>query len=184
MPKMSKMTSKSARRRVGRSFYRQPAPELAPRLLGKLLCCRQAGSLVRRLRITETEAYYGEADTACHASRGRTSRTEVMYDDGGHAYIYLCYGIHEMLNIVSGPVNHPEAVLIRGVEGYRGPGRLTRALGITRSLNCEDLAHSKHLWLEDDGTTCCHVASPRIGIAYASPRDRERPWRFTVAAGV
>ena len=181
---MSKITSKNARRRVGRSFYRQPAPELAPLLLGKLLCCRQAGSLILRLRITETEAYYGETDSACHACRGRTPRTEVMYGDGGHAYIYLCYGIHEMLNIVSGPVSHPEAVLVRGVEDYRGPGRLTRALGITRALNREDLVYSKRLWLEDDGTRCRHSSSPRIGIAYASPRDRERPWRFTVAAGV
>ena len=167
-------------KRLGRAFYRQPAPELAPRLLGKWLC-RRSGRRTLRLRITETEAYYGEADTACHARRGRTPRTDIMYAAGGHAYIYLCYGMHEMLNVVSGAADFPEAVLIRGVEGADGPGRLTRALGITRGLNREDLTVSKRLWIEDDGTAVAFTTAPRIGIAYASARDRRRRWRFAVA---
>jgi DNA-3-methyladenine glycosylase len=165
--------------RLDRAFFRQSAPELAPQLLGKLLC-RRLGRRILRLRITETEAYFGEDDTACHASRGCTSRTAIMYGDGGHAYIYLCYGMHEMFNIVTGVEGLPEAVLVRGVTGFAGPGRLTRALRITRTLNQVDLTRSKQLWIEDDGATCGHVAAPRIGIGYAAPRDRDRLWRFIV----
>lgn len=164
--------------RLDRAFYRQSAPDLAPQLLGKLLC-RRIGRRVVRQRITETEAYYGEDDSACHASRGRTPRTSIMYADGGHAYVYLCYGMHEMFNIVSGREGFPEAVLVRGVEGHAGPGRLTRALHITRALNRVDLVRSRQLWLEDDGCRGGHVSSPRIGIGYANPRDRARRWRFT-----
>ncbi len=172
--------SKTRTTRLEAEFYAQPADVAAPRLLGKLLC-RGLGREVIRLRITETEAYCGEADTACHASCGRTARTAVMYEAAGRAYIYLCYGIHEMLNVVTGPEGSPEAVLIRGVEGYAGPGKLTRALNITRELNRENLFVSKRLWIEDDGVSPPFSASPRIGIDYASAEDRARLWRFTVS---
>ncbi|MGI5867992.1 MAG: DNA-3-methyladenine glycosylase [Kiritimatiellia bacterium] len=168
---------RKAPKRLEAAFFKLSADVAAPRLLGKLLC-RRLGSKVVRLRITETEAYCGEADTACHAHRGRTARTTVMYEPGGVAYIYLCYGMHEMLNIVTGPADSPEAVLIRGVEGHDGPGKLTRALGITRALNREDLLESNRLWLEDDGFSPPFTASPRIGIHYASAEDRARLWRF------
>ena len=108
---------------------------LAPRLLGKFLCRRLADGTVLRRRITETEAYFGEEDTACHAHKGRTPRTDVLYAAGGCAYVYLCYGMHELFNVVTGPEGHPEAVLIRGVEGAKGPGRLTKLLHITRAFN-------------------------------------------------
>ncbi len=165
-------------RRLEQMFYQQSAPELAPRLLGKWLCKRLERRTLR-LRITETEAYYGEDDTACHVSRGCTPRTAIMYAEGGRTYIYLCYGIHEMLNVVSGVEGFPEAVLIRGVEGFDGPGKLTRAMGITRELNHEDLTVSQRLWIEDDGTEVKFTSAPRIGINYASARDRRRRWRFT-----
>lgn len=168
--------------RLEAAFYAQSADVAAPGLLGKLLC-RRLGRKVVRLRITETEAYCGEADTACHARRGRTARTAVMYEAGGRTYVYLCYGMHEMLNIVTGPEGSPEAVLVRGVEGHAGPGRLTRALDITRALNRENLLESKRLWIEDDGSSPPFIASPRIGIAYASAEDRARLWRFTVCEG-
>lgn len=151
---------------------------LAPRLLGKFLCRRLADRTVLRRRITETEAYFGEEDTACHAHKGRTPRTDVLYAAGGCAYVYLCYGMHELFNVVTGPEGHPEAVLIRGVEGAKGPGRLTKLLHITRTLNRERLATSARLWLEDDGFAPKYVRTPRIGIAYASARDRLRKWRF------
>ena len=130
-----------------------------------------------RARLTETEAYYGEGDTACHARHGRTARTDILYAEGGRAYVYLCYGMHEMLNIVSGEKDHPEAVLVRGVEGFDSPGKLTRHLRITRALNAECLVSSTRLWLEDSAPLP-YVATPRIGIPYASPRDRRRLWRF------
>ena len=166
--------------RLAAADYRRPAPELGPFLVGKILCRARRGR-VSRLRITETETYYGEGDTACHARRGKTGRTAVMYRDGGAAYVYLCYGIHWMFNVVSGPADFPEAVLVRGVEGFDGPGRLTRALDITGALNEENLAVSKRLWIEDDGFTAPCKALPRIGIDYASKADRERLWRFVSA---
>ncbi|NLE41723.1 MAG: DNA-3-methyladenine glycosylase [Lentisphaerae bacterium] len=168
--------------RLEAAFYAQSADVAAPGLLGKLLC-RRFGRKEVRLRITETEAYCGEADTACHARRGRTARTAVMYEAGGRTYVYLCYGMHEMLNIVTGPEGSPEAVLVRGVEGHAGPDRLTRALDITRALNRENLLESKRLWIEDDGSSPPFIASPRIGIAYASAEDRALLWRFTVCEG-
>lgn len=95
--------------------------------------------------------------------------------------MYLCYGIHSLLNIVTGPDGHPEAVLIRGVEGAEGPGRLTKALGITCADNRLPLTYEDGIWIEDDGTPppCC-VATPRVGIDYADKEDRERPWRYCI----
>lgn len=165
-------------KRLEKSFYMKSAVELAPALLGKFLCRSICGE-VQRIRITETECYYGEEDSACHASKGMTPRTKIMYESGGVAYIYLCYGIHSLLNIVTGPKNHPEAVLIRGIDGFNGPGKLTKALSIDRALNGEDLISSDALWLEDDGVEIPFKTSPRIGINYARPEDRDVHWRFT-----
>ena len=165
------------------SDYAGNAVEMAKALLGAVLCRRLDDGTVLRARIVETEAYFGEEDTACHAHRGRTPRTDVMYAPGGVAYVYLCYGMHAMLNVVTGPAEHPEAVLVRGVEGAVGPGRLTRALGVSCALNRENLVESDRLWIESDGTPPPRFsASPRIGIGYASKRDRARKWRFAARA--
>lgn len=159
------------------NFYEKSAIELAPMLLGKLLCKEEDGKVLR-LRITETECYYGESDTACHAHKGKTERTKILYNKGGYAYIYLCYGIHNLLNIVTGEEGFPEAVLIRGVEGYNGPGKLTKAMNIDRSFNGEDFSTSKRLWIEDDGFHAEYQTSKRIGIDYATEEYREKQWRF------
>lgn len=161
------------------AFFARECPEAAAALVGKLLCRRLSDGSVKRLRILETEAYCGEQDTACHAYRGRTKRTEVLYAAPGTLYIYLCYGIHWMLNIVTGEIDRPQAVLIRSCERAEGPGRLTRALEITGDMNRLQLSDdSAPLWLEDDGLSCsCHTA-PRVGIGYASPEDQAAPWRF------
>lgn len=154
---------------------------LARWLLGKVLAIREPEGTVRRVRICETEAYHGETDIACHASKGRTQRTEVMYAAGGVWYVYLCYGIHEMLNLVTGPADRPSAILIRGVIGIEGPGRLTRALGIGRRFNARAAVPETGLWLEDDGfivPSRTIVATPRIGVAYAGPVWAAKPWRF------
>ena len=164
--------------RLTQPFYNQSADHLAPLLLGKLLC-RRIGDDIIRLPITETEAYVGEKDTACHAHKGRTKRTDVMYNAGGVSYVYLCYGIHHLLNVVTGQVDEPEAVLIRSVQGITGPGRLTKALQIDMSLNRVDLTHSDELWLED-GVQLPYITTPRIGIDYADDEDRLRHWRFVV----
>ncbi|MCL2388307.1 MAG: DNA-3-methyladenine glycosylase [Defluviitaleaceae bacterium] len=162
--------------RLNLEFYKQPAVCLAPVLLGKVLC-RKIDDKITRFSITETEAYAGENDTACHAKNGRTPRTSVMYGRCGTAYIYLCYGIHHLLNIVAADINEPECVLIRGLEGISGPGRLTKAMRIDMSLNKEDLLNSEFLWLED-GEPLPYTTAPRVGINYASAEDIARPWRF------
>ena len=155
-----------------------PATLLAPSLIGKLLCRTMPDGSVKRERITETECYFGEEDTACHAHKGRTARTELLYGDCGHAYIYLCYGMHHLLNIVTGCTGHPEAVLLRGLASVSGPGRLTRALQIDRSMNGILLCPENGLWLEDDGTSLPYVSLPRVGIDYAAAEDVARPWRY------
>ena len=155
-----------------------PAYEAARLMLGKLLCRRQ-GETVIRARITETECYYGTDDSASHAYRGRTERNSVMFDEGGRAYVYLCYGMHNLLNVTTGGEGHPEAVLIRGVEGAQGPGRVTRLLGIDRQMNKASVCDPEgDIWLEDDGYIPDVHQAKRVGIDYAQEKDRERLWRF------
>ena len=154
---------------------------LARGLLGRVLVATGVDGVVRRGRICEVEAYHGEADLACHASKGRTTRTETMYAAGGVWYVYLCYGVHEMLNLVTGPAGRPSAILIRGLEGIEGPGRLTRAFGIDRRFNARPASPDTGLWIEDDGFRVPRgaiIATPRIGVAYAGPVWAVKPWRF------
>ena len=159
-------------------IYSRPAPELAPMLLGKLLCVKSKDRIIKA-RITETEAYFGEEDTACHAHKGRTARTEILYKQGGIVYVYLCYGIHNLMNIISGSSQHPEGVLIRGIEGFNGPGKLTKHLGIDRSFNGLSAVDSGIIWIEDDGYIPNKICtSPRIGIDYATEEYRLKNWRF------
>ena len=104
-----------------------------------------------------------------------------MYREGGVAYVYLCYGVHEMLNIVTGPAESPQAVLIRGVEGSSGPGRLTKALSIGHEFNGVSFIDSDLIWLETDTFEPASInALPRVGISYASEEDQKRLWRFVV----
>ncbi len=167
-------------KRLTPAFVSQRALDLAPLLLGKLLCRQLEGGQIIKLPITETECYMGEEDTACHAHKGKTNRTAVLYEQGGLAYVYLCYGIHNLLNVVAGVEGSPEAVLIRGVAGYNGPGKLTKALAINRSLNWENLLTSQQLWLEDGDSPVGYNATKRVGIDYATPEYRDKLWRFVV----
>ncbi|MDR1563630.1 MAG: DNA-3-methyladenine glycosylase [Oscillospiraceae bacterium] len=168
-------------KRLERAFFTRDVLEVSPDLLGKLLVFRQESGELLKYRITGTEAYRGEEDTACHASKGKTARTSVMYSQGGFAYVYLCYGIHSLLNIVTGTEGAPQAALIRGVAGFDGPGKLTKAIGINRSFNGEDFCLSNRLWLEEDSFKAEYSTAPRVGINYAAPEDRERPWRFILS---
>ena len=153
---------------------------LARWLLGKYLVRRRPDGIEDARVIVETEAYDGERDQACHARAGRTKRTEVMYGAGGVWYVYLCYGIHEMLNLVVGPADYPAAILIRGVEGAIGPGRVTKQLAIDRRLNSTSAVDdSSGLWLEDRGVVVPRravITTPRIGVDYAG-EWATRPWR-------
>ncbi len=162
--------------RLTQKFFDQDAVTMAPLLLGKFLCRKTKTGLLR-LPITETEAYFTENDTACHAHKGRTPRTEMLYRRGGCAYVYLCYGIHSLFNIICGEEGIPQGVLIRGAGSFNGPGKLTKAMQIDRSLNGADLVSGEELWIED-GEQPPFVATPRIGIDYATEEYKNICWRF------
>jgi len=164
--------------RLAKDFYARDVLVVAPELLGKILVCKVADEFLR-YRITETEAYRGVEDLACHASKGRTKRTEAMYHTGGVVYVYLIYGMYWLLNVVTGNENDPQAVLIRGLESIYGPGRLTRKLQINKSFYGEDLATSPRIWIEDDGFAPQHSAGKRIGIDYAG-EWKDKLWRYYV----
>ena len=165
--------------KLKKDFYKNSCLYVAPNLLGKMLVRKYPDGKIKRYKITETEAYKGEEDTACHARFGKTKRNEIMYNEGGFTYIYLCYGIHYLLNIVTGKANYPEAVLIRGIEQYDGPGKLTKALDITKELNNIDLSISDELWIEDSEEVE-YITTPRIGIDYADDYYKNINWRFLI----
>lgn len=183
------------------SFYlRNDVVKIAQDLLGKILVTNWNGEYTSG-RIVETEAYAGEADKASHASKGRTARTEVMFEQGGKAYVYLCYGIHQMFNIVTNKKGIPHAILIRGVEPIdgidimlertgkkkldetltRGPGNVGKAFGFHTS-QCGLLVTSKELFIADDGflvTKSTTGTSARIGVGYAGDHA-EWHYRFFI----
>lgn len=159
--------------RLPYEFYHRPCLEVARDLVGKVLVHNE-----QRLRISETESYCGENDTACHAHKGRTKRTEVLYADAGTIYVYLCYGVHWLLNIITGDVDDPQGVLIRACVDAEGPGKLTKKLGISGSLNRKSAVTSDELWIEDDGFRCDIELDKRVGIGYASQEDQDKLWRF------
>lgn len=163
-----------------RTFYTRDVLEVAPQLIGKTLVLKGSSSELKRFRISEVEAYRGQEDRACHAFKGRTTRTEVMYHEGGKLYLYFVYGMYWMLNVVTGPENEPQAVLIRGIEGITGPGRLTRHLQIDGSYYGEDLTISDRIWIEDSGINPSFSTGPRIGINYAGEPWISKPWRYYI----
>jgi len=162
--------------KLKQEFFTRDVLIVAPELLGKILVSRVGEELVR-YRISETEAYRGSEDLACHASKGRTARTEAMYHAGGAIYVYLIYGMYWMLNIVTGRENEPQAVLIRGLENLYGPGRLTRKLKIDKTFYDEDITTSNRIWIESDGYQPVYKTDKRIGIDYAG-EWKDKPWRF------
>ena len=163
---------------LNRDFYMNDCLTVAPLLLGKNLVRRFEDGSIKKFKITETEAYRGEEDSACHAKCGRTKRNYVLYESGGIAYVYLCYGIHNLLNVVTEEKDNPQAVLIRGVEGFQGPGKVTKALLIDRSYNLESFVDSERLYIEDDFKKYNYKTSKRVGIGYADEEYREKEWRF------
>jgi DNA-3-methyladenine glycosylase len=167
-------------RRLLRDFYSRDVLEVAPGLLLKVIAIRSGNDLVKKYFITETEAYRGSEDKACHASKGRTPRTEIMFHEGGKLYVYFVYGMHWMLNIVAGKENDPQAVLIRGLKECSGPGRVTKTLGIDKSFYGEDLTSSSRIWIEDPDIIPAYITSERIGINYAGEPWKSKPWRYFV----
>jgi DNA-3-methyladenine glycosylase len=166
--------------RLKREFYLCDVLEVAPQIIGKYMVVRMPGGTFGRYRVTEVEAYRGIEDRACHAFKGKTPRTQIMFNEGGYLYIYLIYGMYWMLNIVTGEENNPQAILIRGVETISGPGKLTKSLGIDRSYYGEDLTKSERIWFEESGETPIIKTSPRIGIDYAGEYWASKPWRYYI----
>jgi len=166
--------------RLPRDFFIRDALDVAPEILGKFLVVRSAIGVLNRFAVIEAEAYRGSEDKACHAFKGRTPRTEIMFHKGGHLYIYFIYGMYWMLNIVTGEENNPQAILIRGVENISGPGKLTKSLGIDRSFYGEDVVISERIWFEDSGVKPLYKTGPRIGVDYAGDIWKNKPWRYYI----
>lgn len=167
-------------RRLPNSFFQRDVLEVAPELLGKILVRKSNNGIIEKFQITEVEAYSGNGDLACHANKGKTQRTEVMFREGGLVYVYLIYGMYWMLNIVTGKENDAEAVLIRGIEGISGPGRVGKALQLDKTFYGENLFYSKRIWIEDAETVENYTTTPRIGIDYAGEPWVSKPWRFVL----
>jgi DNA-3-methyladenine glycosylase len=163
--------------RLTRDFYTRDVLEVAPELIGKVLVVRSENYTHKGI-ITEVEAYRGTEDKACHANKGRTKRTEIMYHEGGKIYVYFVYGMYWMLNVVTSKTDIPQAVLIRGIEGCYGPGRLTRMMGINKSFYGEDLTISEKIRIDESGVTPLLKTGKRIGIEYAGDPWINKPWRF------
>jgi DNA-3-methyladenine glycosylase len=166
--------------RLPAAFFQRDVLEVAPGLLGNILVRKFEDGTTRFFTITEVEAYRGTKDRACHASKGRTPRTEVMFGEGGKVYVYLIYGMYWMLNLVTGEEGDASAILIRGLEGISGPGRVGRTLQLDKSFYGENLASSERIWMEDSGLKPEFIATPRIGIDYAGEPWISKPWRFVV----
>jgi DNA-3-methyladenine glycosylase len=188
--------------KLSRGYYlNEDVLHLAKDLLGKVLFTNIQGEVSAGI-IVETEAYFGISDKASHAYGGRrTNRTETMFSEGGVAYVYLCYGMHNLFNVVSSKINDPHAILIRAIEPLigkelmeerrkmvfakpaisSGPGSAAKALGIDRSFNAKDLTGNE-IWIEDHQISIDDneiMAVPRVGIAYAQ-EHAALPWRFYI----
>lgn len=170
---------------LNKAFFERKTLAVAKDLLGKYLV-RKVGKKMVRERIMEVEAYVGPHDLACHSSKGRTTRTEVMHAEAGTIYIYLIYGMHYMLNIVTEGKDFPAAVLIRGTENFKSPGVLTRELNIDKSLNGKPLGQKTGLWIESDlkieNKKLKIAKTPRIGVKYAGETWANKPYRFHLQA--
>lgn len=171
-------------KRAPLSFFNRPALVVAKELLGCYLVTKTPDGIERYL-ITETEAYIGPHDLASHASKGRTKRTEVMYQAPGTIYVYLIYGMHNMLNIVTDEKDYPAAVLIRAVEDIEGfpitgPGKVAKQLHVDRRMNAKVLGTAATLWVELPSHPIKRkiVRTPRIGIDYAGPIWAAKKYRF------
>jgi len=164
--------------RLPLDFFIRDVLEVAPELLGKLLVRQFDDGRIERYLITEVEAYRGIEDRACHASKGRTPRTDVMFAQGGTVYVYLIYGQYWLLNLVTGFEGDASAVLIRGVNGFPGPGRVGRELQLDRSFYGESLIHSPRIWVEDAEPVSEIKTSKRIGVEYSGEEWAGKLWRF------
>ena len=163
--------------RLDEEFFHRDCIDVAPDLVGKLIV-RKIDNDIIKIRITETEAYRGEEDKGCHASRGRTPRTELLYRESGIIYVYLCYGMHWLMNVITGEKDMPQGVLFRAGEKFNGPAKLTKRLSINGEFNGKSIIENEEIWIEDDGYISEIITAPRVGIDYAGDEWKNKPWRF------
>lgn len=159
-------------------FFHRDALVVAPELVGKIIVRRLDDGTIIRERIAEVEVYRGEEDKACHASKGRTKRTEILYGESGLIYVYLCYGIHWLMNVITGEKEQPQGILIRCGDVHNGPAKLTKYLQIDGSFNGEKICGNDRMWIEDDGFSPEIKTAPRVGIDYAGDYWRDIKWRY------
>lgn len=166
-------------KKLKQNFFTEDAFEVAANLIGQYLV-RDISGNIKKYQITELEIYYGEEDSASHARFGKTKRSKIMYEVGGTIYVYLIYGIHHLFNIVTGPKDKPQAILIRGIEGFNGPGKLTKELNIDIDLNGQNLNDTNKIWFESDNKKHPYKKYPRVGIDYATEPYKSIKWRFVL----
>ncbi|MCC5845390.1 MAG: DNA-3-methyladenine glycosylase [Verrucomicrobia bacterium] len=172
-------------KQLATSFFARSTVTVARDLLGRrLVRCHGDGRMTEGM-ITETEAYDGFEDRASHAHRGMTRRNAVMFGPPGVIYLYLCYGVHWLLNITTREEGYPTAVLIRGMEGVSGPGRLTKHLELSGEENTLPLGRTAGLWVAAGNPVpeASVARSARVGVDYAGPEWSRMPWRFQVSGG-
>jgi len=182
MPDMAAFAHPRRHRPLTADFFDRPADRVARDLLGAWLVMPGPDGRPARHAVHETEAYLGAHDLACHGSKGMTKRNATMFGPAGRWYVYLCYGMHWMLNVVTGSEGVPAAVLIRGVGPHVGPGRVTKALGIDRGFDGRPAGRAGGLWFEASGIQVPPrriERTPRIGVGYAGAWA-EKPLRFVV----
>jgi len=163
-------------------FFERPTLIVAKKLLGKYLVRKQGRRLVRAM-ITEVEAYDGPHDKASHASHGRTERNAPMFGPAGHWYVYFTYGMHWMLNVVTGKKGYPAAVLIRGVKDINGPARVTNFFKIDKRFNGKKISRAVGLWIENNTVKVKSSqikSSSRIGVDFAGPIWSKKKYRFYI----
>ncbi len=159
-------------------FFHRDALVVAPELVGKIIVRRLNDGTIIRERIAEVEVYRGEEDKACHASKGRTKRTEILYGESGLIYVYLCYGIHWLMNVITGEKEQPQGILIRCGDVHNGPAKLTKYLQIDGSFNGKKIFGNDRIWIENDGFSPEIKTAPRVGIDYAGDYWRDIKWRY------
>ncbi|MCM1357916.1 MAG: DNA-3-methyladenine glycosylase [Prevotella sp.] len=165
-------------KKITEDFFRRDCLTVAPELIGKILVRKLPDGTLIKERISETEAYRGGEDKACQASKGKTKRTEILYGESGKIYVYLCYGIHWLMNITTGDVGNPQCVLIRAGEAHNGPAKITKYLQIDGNFNKQEICGNSEIWIEDDGFRPEIKTASRVGIDYAGEYWKNIEWRF------
>jgi len=170
------------RKILKQNFFNRDTKIVAKDLLGKFIIRKIGGKEISAM-ITETEAYDGPQDLASHASKGRTKRTDIMFGHPGYFYVYLCYGMHYMLNVVVGKKDYPAAILIRGLDKAVGPGRVTKFIRIDKKFNGKIAIPKSNLCFEDRGVKIPKnkiKKTPRIGVDYSGPVWSKKNFRFVI----